>query len=165
MNPEVQPDSTELFEAPAPSTRTAYRRTLRSWPNASVVVRTRPLARQEESGAIEVAEDTLQYIIVVPLAGIDPRSVYVFAMPRSLLIEFRAKRVVSHKMINGFMTESIKQRISREFSLPVEIEQGRTIVKVCGDSLQITARKSQEEQQKPWSQLIHFDTRTSLGCI
>lgn len=164
MNTEVQ-DSTELFEAPAPITRTACRRTLFSRPKASVSIRTRPLAQQEESRVIEIAEGMSQYSIVVPLAGIDPRSVYVFATPRSLLIEFRAKRVVSHKMINGFVTESIKQRISREFSLPVEIEQDTTIVKVCGDSLQITAGKSQEEQQKPWSQFIHFDTRASLGCI
>ena len=163
MNTEVQ-DSTELFEAPTPITRIACRRALLSRPKASVFIRTRLLA-QQESGAIEIAEDTSQYNIAVPLAGIAPRSVYVFATPRSLLIEFRAKRVVSHKMINGFVTESIKQRISREFSLPVEIEQGTTIVKVCGDSLQITAGKSQEEQQGPWSQFIHFDTRASLGCI
>jgi HSP20 family molecular chaperone IbpA len=114
---------------------------------------------------IEIAEQTSQYIIVVPLTGIDPRSVYVFATPRSLLVEVRVKRVVSHQIINGFVTESIKERISREFSLPVEIEQGATNVKVRGDSLQITAGKSQEEQQKPWSQLIHFDTRASLGCV
>lgn len=159
----MQPDPLELFEASPPFTRTSCRQTPASR-NASTIIRIHPLTRQKES-SVEIVADESQYRIVLPLTGIDPRSVYVFATPRSLLIEFRFRKMVSHPTIHGFVTENIKQRISREFSLPGEIEQGTTTVAVCGDSLYIAARKSQEEEQRPWSQLVHFDTRASLGCV
>ena len=164
MNPRTQFAPVQLFEASTPKALSACRRTPVSR-KVAAIIRIGPLAKQEETVAISIAEDTSEYKIVAPLTGIDPRSVYVFATPRSVLIEFRFKRVVSHPMIDGSATETIKERISREFSLPCEIERGTTTVAICGESLQITARKSTQEQQKPWSQFIHFDTRASLGCV
>jgi hypothetical protein len=36
---------------------------------------------------------------------------------------------------------------------------------VCGDLLQITARKSAGGECAAWSEFVHFDTRGSLGCV
>jgi HSP20 family molecular chaperone IbpA len=120
----------------------------------------RPQAWQEEFPAIEIAEEATEYKIIVPLSGIDPRKIYVFATPRSLLIEIRSKITVPHELDQALVMEGIDHRVSREFRLPVEIEQGGTEVQIGGESLDITARKSERQQQLPWSQLIHFDMRT-----
>jgi HSP20 family molecular chaperone IbpA len=160
MNARVQ-RSTESFDGPVPKRRaTSCRTSIR--PNASVIPP--PLTWQDESLPIEIAEGQSEYKVIVPLSGIDPRKIYVFAMPRSLLIEIRFKSSIRHQMINALVTESIDRRISREFTLPIEIAHGATTVQVCGESLHITARKSEHDQQTSWSQLIHFDSRASLGC-
>jgi hypothetical protein len=54
---------------------------------------------------------SLKYKIIVPLPGIDPRKIYVFATARSLLIEIRFKGII-HDLTR--VTESIDRRISRE---------------------------------------------------
>jgi len=131
--------------------------------NVSVIPR--PLVWQHEPPPIEIAEGQSEYKVIVPLSGIDPGKIHVVATPRSLLIEIRLKSSVRHQMTNAVVTESIDRRISREFSLPIEIERGTTTVQVRGEFLQITARKSPHDQQASWSQLIHFDTRASLGCL
>jgi HSP20 family molecular chaperone IbpA len=84
--------------------------------------------QQDESLPIDVAEDESEYKIIVHLSGIDPRKIYVFATPRSLLIELRFKSTIYHDLARALVTESIDRRISREFSLPIEIEQGTTKV-------------------------------------
>jgi HSP20 family molecular chaperone IbpA len=59
----------------------------------------------------------------MPLSGIDPRKVFVFAMPRSIVIEVRFRRLTNHKMPMAAVLESIDERVVREFSLPVEMNQ------------------------------------------
>ena len=106
-------------------------------------------------------EDTA-YKLVVPISGIDPRHVYVLAAPHSVLVEIRTKCVIPHEMDGAAINENTQQRISREFTLTDEIEAGTAAVRISGDSLEITAIKSRSEHE-PWSELIHFDTRGSLG--
>lgn len=108
-----------------------------------------------------VNEDTA-YKLVVPISGIDPRHVYVLAAPHSVLVEIRTKCVIPHEVDGAAVNENTQQRISREFTLPDEIEAGTAAVRISGDSLEITAAKSPSEHE-PWSELIHFDTRGSLG--
>jgi HSP20 family molecular chaperone IbpA len=115
----------------------------------------------KEPMPIDVVEEPTEYKVVVPLSGIEPRRFFVLAMPRSLLIEMRLKSRISHLTLNALVSESVDHRISREFNLPVEIEQGGTTARVCGEFLEITARKSEHSQQACWSELIHFDTRPS----
>jgi hypothetical protein len=56
--------------------------------------------------------------------------------------------------------ESINGQIVREFTLPAEIAQGTTTVRLYEETLQITARKSQQDQRTSWSQLVDFDARS-----
>ena len=163
MNLRVQ-RSAESFERPFPKKRAASSRTPISTRSNSSVIR-RPLAWQAEPLPVEIVEGRFKYEVIVPLSGIDPGKIFVFATPRTLLIESRVRSSVPHQMANTVVKESIDQRISREFSLPNDIEQGGTTVEVCGESLHIAARKSDRPQQTSWSQLIHFDTRASLGSV
>jgi HSP20 family molecular chaperone IbpA len=149
----------DSFESGCGKTRPRFRRP----PRDSEHFRDSPAhIQQDESLPIEVAEDESEYKIIVSLSGIDPRKIYVFATPRSLLIEIRFKSTIYHDLPRALVTESIDRRISREFSLPIEIVQGATRVQISGDSLHITARKSEREQETSWSQLIHVDTLASL---
>lgn len=155
--------STEPFEGTPPQRPAASRLTpICRKPNTSVIAR--PLAGQDESLSIEVVERESEYQLSMPLSGIDPRKVYVLVAPHSLLIEIRFKNVMRHQAIRAVVTESINWQMVREFNLPAEIEQGGTTVRLYGETLQITARKSQHDRQTSWSQLIHFDTRPSLSC-
>jgi len=124
-----------------------------------------PIVWNDEPLPIEVAEAESEYSIILPLSGIDPRNIYVFAKPRSLLIEIRWKSSTHHPVSNAHITENVERRISRELNLPTEIEERATTVRISGDFLQVTARKSRHDQQTSWSELIRFDTRASLGCI
>jgi HSP20 family molecular chaperone IbpA len=94
---------------------------------------------------------------MVPISGIDHRNVYVFAGPRSIVIEILTKRAVQHPGRDAVLSERTDQRIRREFILRVPIEAGSTKVKFEGDFLQITATKSRDEEQDPWSEFIRFD--------
>lgn len=163
MNATVQ-RSTESFERLIPKRQATSRRPPAPvWPNASAIPR--PLPWPDESLPIEIVEGPLGYKLIAPLCGIDPHKIYVFAMPRLLLVEIRYKTSICHELATALVTERIDRRISREFDLPNEIEQGATTVQVCGESLEITVRKTQQDKQASWSQLIHFDTRSSLGCV
>jgi HSP20 family molecular chaperone IbpA len=124
----------------------------------------RSLLWRDEPPLVLIAEGPSEYKLVVPLAAIDPRKIYVFAAPHALLIEIRLKSTICHPTTNAPVTEAIDRRISREFNLPIEIERGRTKVEMHGESLHITARKSQETEQASWSELVHLDTRPSWGC-
>jgi HSP20 family molecular chaperone IbpA len=154
--------STESFEGPVPKRRPASGPTAASVRPSAFVIH-RLVTWRDKS--VPIAENQSQYRIIVPLLGIDPRKIHVFVMAHSLLIEIRFKTSVHHQMTNGVVMESINRRILREFNLPIEIEEGTTTVQVCGASLHITARKSGSDRQASWSQLIHFDTRASLGCV
>lgn len=124
-----------------------------------------PLGREEELLPVDVWCEGPEYKLVVPLSGIDPRNVYVFATPHSVLIEIRFKNSLSHESEQGPVIETVERRISRELSLPIGIEERATSVHVCGDCLQITARQAGPEHPASWSELIHFDTRKSLGSV
>ena len=156
MNARVQ-GSTESFEGLVPKRQAGSHR-------VPISVAPRPAGRQGESPEIKVAESQSEYKIIVQLSGIDPRHIYVFAMPQSILIEIRFKSLVRHETLKPAVMESIDQRIAREFSLPVEIEQGATTIRTCGESLVVTARKAKERQETSWSQLIQFDMRVSACC-
>lgn len=163
MNASVQ-RSGKLLLGPPPTKRAASCRSAAAGrPNLSEIPR--PQAWQGDSPSIEITEDDAEYQIIVPLSGVDPRKIYVLATSQSLLIEIRFKLGVCHELDRAPVMESIDKRISREFTLPVEIEQGGTTVEIRGGSLLITARKSEQEQESPWSQLIHFDTRAGLGLV
>lgn len=136
--------------------RSCFRQTAGSIkPNPSVTRRLR--VSQFEFPLIEITEDSAEYTFIVPLAGIDPRRIYVFARPRSLLIEIRLKNSVCHELVRASVMESIDRRIARELTLPINIEHGTTRVCVNGEFLHITARKSEHEQSRAWSELIHFE--------
>lgn len=156
MNARVQ-GSTESFEGPVPKRQAGSHR-------VPISVAVRPVFRQCESPPIEITESQSEYKMIVQLSGIDPRHIYIFAMPQSILIEIRFKSLVRHETKKAAVMESIDQRIAREFSLPVEIEQGATTIRTCGESLVVTAQKAKERQETSWSQLIQFDTRVSACC-
>jgi HSP20 family molecular chaperone IbpA len=109
---------------------------------------------------VHIADGSGEYKLTMPLVGIDPRNVFILASPRSLLIEVRLKRTISHETTGGPVAECIDRRITREFTLPVEIARNGTSVQVVEKRLQITARKAQHDQQGPWSQLVCFSTQT-----
>jgi HSP20 family molecular chaperone IbpA len=127
-------------------------------PSASAI--TRLCNEEEEPASIEIIEKEFEYQLSMPLSGIDPRRVYVFVTPHSLLIEIRFKNRALHQAITGAVIESINGQIVREFTLPAEIAQGTTTVRLYEETLQITARKSQQDQRTSWSQLVDFDARS-----
>jgi HSP20 family molecular chaperone IbpA len=165
MTQPAQFESTKLIQSsPFRGKRPErLRRVLSPRPTSTIVIRSQCLARDEKAIPVDINESTSEYKFIVPLAGIDARNAYVFAKPHSLLIEFRMKTGLEHWATG--VTERIDCRILREFSLPDQIEAHSTVIRVCGDSLRITARKAEEDQQLVWSELIAFDTRSSLGCV
>jgi HSP20 family molecular chaperone IbpA len=114
---------------------------------------------QNNSPSIQVTETPFEYKIVMPLSGIDPRKVFVFAMPRSIVIEVRFRRLTNHKMPMAAVLESIDERVVREFSLPVEIEPNATTCHISGESLVMNAPKAGQSQNTGRSRLIPLDTR------
>lgn len=133
--------------------------------SGSVTATPWPPVRQTAFAPIEFIELSSEYHIIVPLLGIDARNVYVFAMPYSILIETRLRRVKHHKTIETIVTERTNQRIETELNLPAEIEQGTTTIHVCADSLLITTRKAHQSKGTSWSQLIHFDTKVASPAV
>jgi HSP20 family molecular chaperone IbpA len=136
------------------ASNSAHSSALARLPSSEIARPRMPSCRQERL-PVEIAENKLAYGLIVPLSGIDPRKIYVLAGPRSLLVEFRMKDNVRHA--SGGVAEKTECRISREFTVPDGIEAHSTTVRVCGDSLQITARKAREAQQGHWSELVRFD--------
>jgi HSP20 family molecular chaperone IbpA len=133
---------------------------------AAIALVPRRAGWQSESPPIEVAETQLEYKFIVPLSGIDPRKIYVFAMPRSILIEIHFKSMMHHKTATAGVMETIDQRIVREFNLPAEIEQGAATIRIYGESLLIAARKARRIQSTSWSQLLPVEARGAVmaGC-
>ncbi|HEX4230534.1 MAG TPA: Hsp20/alpha crystallin family protein [Bryobacteraceae bacterium] len=116
-----------------------------------------PLTLIEVHPVTDSYESSTHYEIIVPISGIDHRNVYVFAGPRSIVIEILTKKAIQHASGDAILSERTDQRIRREFILRVPIEAGSTKVKFEGDFLQITASKSREEEQETWSEFIRFD--------
>ena len=122
-------------------------------------VRAEALKWRGEPTPVEVSEDSGEYKLSMSLCGVDPRTVYVFATPHSILVEVRVKSSVRHPTSGPAVAETIDRRISREFSFPSEIEQSSTTVELSSGFLRITARKCHGEARDSWSQLIAFDAR------
>jgi HSP20 family molecular chaperone IbpA len=127
-------------------------------------IRCQPLSCTSEIAAEKLEEMMYTYEIRIPLTGTDFRNVYVFATSHSVLVELRVKDTIYHQTGAAILREEVDRRIAREFNFPEEIRQGSTTVQVVGDELQITCLKTQEPQEKPWSELVPFNTRASLGC-
>jgi hypothetical protein len=103
--------------------------------------------------------------ILVPTNGIDLRHFYVVATPDSLLIDVRIRNSFKHDEADPVFAEIQNQRISRELRFRHPIEERGTIVHVRGGELQITCRKAATSDEKSWSEILHFDTRASLGSV
>jgi HSP20 family molecular chaperone IbpA len=151
MNAVIQ-SLTGSFEGLAP-----IKQNLLSRPAASFMPRN--AGWQKNSPPIQITETQIEYKVVVPLSGIDPRKIFVFAMPQSIVIEVRLKSMTHHKMPIAAVIESVDERIVRELSLPVEIEQNASTCRISGESLLIKAPKARQNQTDSWSQLIPFDNR------
>jgi HSP20 family molecular chaperone IbpA len=163
MIPRLQSRSAE-FEAPTVAKRPLSGRTpLAMRSKSAIVIRPRALSCREQIDPIDVVERESDYEVVLPLNGVDPRKVFVIAKPQGLLIEFRLKSSAQHA--SGNVTETTECRILREFKLPIEIQRHTTVVHLRAGSLHIRAHKAENGAQDPWSELIHFNTRGSFGCI
>jgi HSP20 family molecular chaperone IbpA len=131
----------------------------------SEVVKCKPLTLEKHVPSIQVTEDREKYRILVPMSGIDLRHVYVLAAPQSLLIEIRVRKTVQHQEDDPVDAEVEDRRVSRELKLRHPIERRRTVVDTVGDLLRITSVKASEAEENMWSDLVHFDTRASLGSV
>jgi hypothetical protein len=100
--------------------------------------------------------------ILLPLCGADLQQVYVIATPRSIVAEIRTKNKVNHP---GIALETQEQRIIREVRLQFDIKKRSTVTRVIGDALEITCTKADHADERPWSDLVRFDTRASLGSV
>jgi HSP20 family molecular chaperone IbpA len=121
----------------------------------------------KELPPIEWKEDDAGQTILVPMRGIDLRHIYMVATPGSILIEMRIRKTVKYQGDGPLLTEIRDQRISRELRFRHAIQKGATVVRVRGEALQISCRKATETQEEDnsWSELLGFDTRSSLGCV
>jgi HSP20 family molecular chaperone IbpA len=126
-----------------------------------LAVHTQPVVWEDKTLELELVERPSSFTLSLPLSGIDPRQVYIQAASNSLLIEFRVKKTMSHNLLEGGFKESIDKRMSVEFTLPLEIEQGATTVGVYGGLLEITARKAPRTEQASWSEIVPFPTRSA----
>jgi HSP20 family molecular chaperone IbpA len=150
----------------APSNQTGRQRGFLSVTvKTSEVVKCKPLTLETDVPSIQVTEDREKYRILVPMSGIDLRHVYVLAAPQSLLIEIRVRKTVQHQEDDPVDAEVEDRRVSRELKLRHPIERRRTVVDTVGDLLRITSVKASEAEENMWSDLVHFDTRASLGSV
>jgi len=149
-----------------PSNQTDRRREFLSVTvKTSELVKCKRLSLEKDVLPIQVTEDRDEYRILVPMGGIDLRHVYVLATHRSLLIEIRVRKTLQHQGDDPLDAEVEDRRVSRELKLRHPIERRRTVVDTVGDSLRITSLKASEAEENDWSDLVHFDTRTSLGSV
>ena len=112
---------------------------------------------------ISVVEAGTGLKFLVPLSGIGARNVYVFAAPRSILIEIRITKHVTHP--GPIQQERQHQRITRELKLRKSIEEGSTSIRMVGDNLEIACVTTADPDDRLWSELLRMDTRASLGCV
>ncbi len=100
--------------------------------------------------------------LLVPLANIDPNRFYVIAKPGGILIETRTSN--TGRVTDGFI-EVQDQRLIRELKFPFTLKRGSTVVKILETELEITFAKADQTDDAPWSELIRFNSRASLGCV
>jgi len=117
-----------------------------------------PLLLHRISPAHEIKDSPCEYKIVVPLPGIERRNVYVFAAPYTISLEIRMKATVEHSSEETRVAERTDQRICREFRFGTQIQARSTKIQFDGDCIQITATKSNLEQQETWSEFVQFTT-------
>jgi len=131
----------------------------------STLIGSQPLVFVTRLPPVKPVENGGEYKILVPTNGIDLRHFYVMATPDSLLIEVRIRNSFKHDGAEPVFSEVQTQRISRELRFRHPIQERGTIVQVRGGALQITCRKAATCEQKPWSEILHFDSRASLGSV
>lgn len=100
---------------------------------------------------------------LVPLGNIDPNRFYVIAKPAGILIETRTNNTICHVQ-DGFI-EVQDQRLIRELKFPLTLKRGSTVVKILENELEITCAEADHPDDTPWSELIRFNSRASLGCV
>lgn len=141
----------------------------RDWRTSSLEtskpIGSQPLVFLTQLPPVKPNEDGGEYKILVPTRGIDLRHIYLVATPVSLLIEVRIRNSIKHDEADPVFAEIEYQRISRELRFRHPIEERGTIVQVRGAALQITCRKAATSEEKSWSEMLHFDTRASLGPV
>lgn len=116
------------------------------------------LIDRSECPPIDVKEGQSSFEVILPVEHINPRNIYIFARPHSLLIEIRSKLNIRHPLSSTFAEESIHKQILREISFPVEIDNGATSIQLCGMALRISLKKLQLGEQASCSKLVPFDT-------
>jgi HSP20 family molecular chaperone IbpA len=166
ISPTLRSRSGTQKSEEAPSNQTGPQRGFLSVTvKTSEVVKCKPLILETGVPSIQVTEDRDTYRILVPMSGIDLRHVYVLAAPQSLLIEIRVRKTVQHEQDDPVDAEVEDRRVSRELKLRHPIERRRTVVDTVGDLLRITSVKASAAEENMWSDLVHFDTRASLGSL
>lgn len=111
---------------------------------------------------IYIAETAAGLRILVPLKGIHPRQVYVFATPHSILVEMRARNTVHHARA---IQEIQHRSITRELKFNDLIREGSTSIRLLGDDLEITCTTTRAEEEKNWSELVQLDMRGARGSM
>ncbi|MGA7412618.1 MAG: hypothetical protein WBW33_19220 [Bryobacteraceae bacterium] len=119
----------------------------------------------DSAHAINVEEKQSGYTVIMGLHGVDPRTVSVLARATSLLIEVSVNEVFRHPLVKDLALEIVHQNVSREVRFPTEIERGCTVIQIRGAFLEIIALKAKSVQDAHWSDLVHFDSRSSRGCM
>lgn len=157
--------SIEATEAGGSTTSSLDRRSRDSSLESSKLIGSQPLVFLTQLPPVEPVENGGEYEILVPTNGIDLRHFYVVATPDALLIEVRIRSSFKHDEADPVFAEIQNQRISRELRFRHPIEERGTMVQVRGGELQITCRKAAISDDKSWSEILHFDTRASLGSV
>ena len=141
----------------------------RNWSTSSLgtskLIGSQPLVLLKQLPPVKPNGDGGEYRVLVPTRGIDLRHIYVVATPDSLLIEVRIQNSIKHDEADPVFAEVERHRISRELRFRHPIKERGTIVQVRGGALQITCRKATTSEQKSWSEILHFDSRASLGSV
>jgi HSP20 family molecular chaperone IbpA len=120
------------------------------------------LASFKSPALASITETESQFRILLPLDGIDAQYVSMFATPQAVLVEVRIKNAITHCSAN--CQEIQQERFTRKIKLHNPIKKGATTVRLLGNNLEINCTKATDSGKKGWSELLHLDTRSSLGC-
>lgn len=111
--------------------------------------------------AVTVSEGATMITVTVPLDDVDMRQVFVFATPRSILVEVLRKCLLNH--CGPIASEVQRNRITRELKFRCGLAKGTTAARLAGGCLEITSIKAVITGDEAWSEFIQMDTRSSLG--
>ncbi|MBV9035367.1 MAG: hypothetical protein JO182_12840 [Acidobacteriaceae bacterium] len=126
-------------------------------------IRTQPFPLDKKLPPFQWSESTGECTIMVPVAGVDLRQIFILATPDTLLIEFRDRETLKQEGYSPVFSETRDRRVSRELRLRHPIEKG-ICLQIYGSEMRITCRKART-QEEPWSELLYYNTRASLGCV